>query len=83
MLANKFNEAVEVILELSQKVENLEKILNKNSSQTKKIKKKSSFFNLKIFIFILIIPITIVGFFTFPIDFSLMKLIIADVFSMI
>ena len=83
MLANKFNEAVEVILELSQKVENLEKILNQNSSQTKKFKKKSSFFNLKMFIFILIIPITIVGFFTLPIDFLLMKLIIADVFSMI
>ncbi len=83
MLANKFNEAVEVILELSQKVENLEKNLNQNSNQTKKFKKTSSFFNLKIFIFILIIPITIVGFFTLPIDFSLMKLIIADVFSMI
>ena len=83
MLANKFNEAVEVILELSQKVENLERNLNKNSSQTKKFKKKSSFLNLKIFIFILIIPITIIGFFTLPIDFSLIKLIMADVFSMI
>ena len=35
MLANKFNEAVEVILELSQKVENLER----NASQNKNIQK--------------------------------------------
>ena len=38
MLANKFNEAVEVILELSQKVENLERNFDRNSPKTKKIK---------------------------------------------
>ena len=80
MLANKFNEAVEVILELSQKVEKLEKKINQNLSPTK-IKNKISFFNLKIFIFLLIIPIAVVGFFTLPIDFSLIKLIIVDVLS--
>ena len=36
MLANKFNEAVEVILELSHKVEKLER----NASQNKNISKK-------------------------------------------
>tara|TARA_B100000963_G_C22128562_1_gene452269 strand:- start:104 stop:553 length:450 start_codon:yes stop_codon:yes gene_type:complete len=81
MLANKFNEAVEVILELSNKVEKLEKILDQSSSQTKYFKKKFSFFNLKIFIFILIIPLSIIGFFTLPVDFSLLNLILVDVFS--
>ena len=83
MLANKFNEAVEVILELSQKVEKIEKTLYQNSSHTKKIYKKSSFFNLKVFMFLLIVPMTIIGFFTLPIDFSLIKLIIVDIFSTI
>ena len=83
MLANKFNEAVEVILELSKKVEKIERNFDQNTSQTRKLESKSSFFNLKVFIFLLIIPITIIGFFTLPIDFSLMKTIIIDVFSMI
>ena len=82
MLANKFNEAVEVILELSQKVEKLEKKINQDLSQTK-IKDKFSFFNVKIFIFVLIIPIAIISFFTLPVDFSLIKLIIIDVLSII
>ena len=82
LLANKFNEAVEVILELSQKVEKLEN-LYQNLNQTKKLKSKTSFFNLKGFTFLLIIILTMVGFFTLPIDFSLIKLIIVDVFSMI
>ena len=83
MLANKFNEAVEVILELSQKVERLERNFDQNSVHIKKFKSKSSFFKFKVFILILIIPITIVSFFTLPIDFSLIKMIIIDVFSMI
>ena len=83
MLANKFNEAVEVILELSQKVEKLERNLHQNSSQTKKLKSKSTFFNLKGLLFLFIIPIIIIIFFTLPIDFSLMELIIIDVLSMI
>ena len=63
MLANKFNEAVEVILELSDKVEKLER----NASQNKNIQKNkvntSSFFNFKILVFILLIPIIISRFF--------------------
>ena len=81
MLANKFNEAVEVILELSQKVEKLER----DASQYKNIKKNkvkgSSFINLKILVFILIIPIIVLGFFTLPVDFILIKSIIIDILS--
>ena len=81
MLANKFNEAVEVILELSQKVEKLER----NASQNKNIQKnkmKSSFFlNFKILVFILLIPIIVIGFFTLPFDFILLKSIIIDILS--
>ena len=80
MLANKFNEAVEVILELSQKVEKLEKNATQNANK-KKIKVSSSFFKFKIFVSLLLIPIIILGFFTFPFDFSLIKSIIIDILS--
>ena len=83
MLANKFNEAVEVILELSEKVEKLEKKTYQNSNKTKKIKNYTRFLNIKVFTFFLITPIIIILFFTFPIDFSLIKLILLDVFSKI
>ena len=66
-----------------QKVEKLERSLHQNSSQTKKLKSKSTFFNLKGLLFLFIIPIIIIIFFTLPIDFSLMELIIIDVLSMI
>ena len=81
MLANKFNEAVEVILELSQKVEKLER----NASQNKNIQKnkvKSSFFlNFKILVFILLISIIVIVFFTLPFDSILIKSIIIDILS--
>ena len=80
MLANKFNEAVEVILELSQRVEKLERIANKNSHK-QKLTSYSSFFNLKLFVFVLLILIVVLGFFTFPLDFSLIKLILVDIFQ--
>ena len=81
MLANKFNEAVEVILELSQKVEKLER----NASQDKNIQKNkvntSSFFNFKILASILLVPILFLVFFTLPFDFLLVKTIIIDILS--
>ena len=83
ILANKFNEAVEVILELSDKVEKLEKNARKNSLKTNNIKTNSSFFNLKTFIFLSIISILVLVFFTIPFDFSLLKLIMIDVMSKI
>ena len=81
MLANKFNEAVEVILELSQKVEKLEKNASQNKNIQKNKVKSSSFFNFKILVFILLIPIIVIGFFTLPVDFLLIKSIIIDIFS--
>ena len=81
MLANKFNEAVEVILELSQKVEKLERNADQNKKILKNKVKSSSFFNFKIFVFILIIPIIVLGFFTLSFDFLLIKSIIIDILS--
>ena len=81
MLANKFNEAVEVILELSHKVEKLEKNVSQNFNKRKISEGRSSFFNFKIFVFLLLIPIIILGFFTLPFDFSLIKSIIVDILS--
>ena len=81
MLANKFNEAVEVILELSQKVEKLERNISQETRKQKKTINKSSFFNFKLIIFLLLVPIMILSFFTLPFDFSLIELIIVDIFS--
>ena len=81
MLANKFNEAVEVILELSHKVEKLERnaIQNKNISKNKV--NSSSSFNFKILVFIFLIPIIVLGFFSLPLDFLMIKSVIIDILS--
>ena len=81
MLANKFNEAVEVILELSDKVEKLERNSSQNKNSQKKIVNGFYFFNLKILIFLLIIPFVVIGFFTLPFDILLIKSIIIDILS--
>ena len=80
MLANKFNEAVEVILELSKKVEKLERNINQNPNKQKN-NIKSSYFNFKIFVFLLLIPIIVIGFFTLPFDLSFIETIIIDILS--
>ena len=81
MLANKFNEAVEVILELSHKVEKLERNANQNKNIQKNKVIRSSFFNFKILVFLLLIPTIVIGFFTLPFDFLLIKSIIIDILS--
>ena len=81
MLANKFNEAVEVILELSQKVEKLERNVSQNKNIQKNKVKSSSLLRFKILVFILLIPIILLGFFTIPFDFLLIKSIIIDILS--
>ena len=83
MLANKFNEAVEVILELSHKVEKLERNASQNPNKQTKNVNSSSFFNIKIFVFLLLIPIMVLGFFTLPFDISSIKSIIFDILSTI
>ncbi len=81
MLANKFNEAVEVILELSEKVEKLERNSTQNIDVQQNKANSSSFYNFKIFVFLLLISIMVIGFFTLPFDFSFIKLIIIDILS--
>ena len=83
MLANKFNEAVEVILELSHKVEKLERNASQKSYKQTQNVNSSSFFNIKIFVFLLLIPIMVLGFFTLPFDISSIKSIIIDILSTI
>ena len=81
MLANKFNEAVEVILELSQKVEKLERNITQETKKQKKTINSSSFFNFKLIILFILVPIIVLSLFTLPFDFSLIKLIMVDIFS--
>ena len=83
MIAKKFNEAVEVILELSDKVKNLEETINSLSVKSSKNKKNHSFFNLKTYVFITITTLIILVLFTFPINLTLIQLIIKDVISSI
>ena len=84
IIANKFNEAVEVILELSEKVKKLEEIVNGFPVKPDEDKKKKYFFlNIKTFVYIIITTLLIVAFLFFPIDISLIRLIIADVISSI
>ena len=83
IIANKFNEAVEVILELSEKVKKLEVIVNSLPVKSDEDKKKYFFLNIKTFVYIIVTTIIIVAFSFFPIDISLIRLIIADVISSI
>ena len=80
LLANKFNESVEVILELTQRVEKLETLTKLQSMQesVKKTEVKSSRNGLKFFIFLLLVAGTSYFFYKFNIDLSILKEISRD-----
>ena len=80
LLANKFNEAVEVILQLSDKVKNLEKAIY---LKDKKIIKHSKIPDLKIIVFIMLILLFVLGINYLPINLSIFKLILSDISSLI
>ncbi len=83
ILANKFNEAVEVILELSEKVKNLEKTVYEKEN---KLNKKSFFsliFNLKLFIIFFLVVLFFLGVFTLPFNITSIKLMLVDFLSSI
>ena len=83
IIANKFNEAVEVILELSDKVKRLEGIVNNLPLNYVKDNKRQSFYNIKTYAYIILSILFVIVMFTFPIDLSLAKLIIMDIISSI
>ena len=80
LLANKFNESVEVILELTQRVEKLETVTKLQSMQesVKKTEVKSSQNGLKFFIFLLFIAGISYFFYKFNIDLKILKEISRD-----
>jgi hypothetical protein len=82
LLANKFNESVEVILELSEKVNNLENLIY-NHPKNKKSRNLFFFFNLKLIS--IVISVFIVGyvFLLIPMDTSAINQILNDIFSAI
>ena len=82
LLANKFNESVEVILELSEKVNNLENLIY-NHPKNKKSRNLLFFFNLKLIS--IVISVFIVGyvFLLMPMDTSSINQILNDIFSAI
>ena len=83
LLANKFNEAVEVILELSDRLENLEKSISLQNKKTKKISKYSQFPSLKFIVFIILISFFALGVIYLPFNFIMLKLILSDISSLI
>ena len=80
LLANKFNESVEVILELTQRVEKLETVTKLQSMQdsVKKTEAKSSQNGLKFFIFLLFVSSISYFFYKFNVDLSILKEISRD-----
>ncbi len=80
LLANKFNESVEVILELTQRVEKLETVTKLQSMQesVKKTEVKSSQNGLKFFIFLLFLAGISYFFYKFNIDLKILKEISRD-----
>ena len=80
LLANKFNESVEVILELTQRVEKLETVTKLQSMQesVKKTEVKSSQNGLKFFIFLLFLAGISYFFYKFNIDLNILKEISRD-----
>ena len=80
LLANKFNESVEVILELTQRVEKLETVTKLQSMQesVKKTEVKPNPKGLKFFIFLLFVAGISYFFYKFEIDLSIIKDISRD-----
>ena len=84
LLANKFNESVEVILELNKRVEKLETIVRLQSMQDyrKEPQIKKNRAGIKFFVFLLIVSILSYLIYKNSLDFSLFKEILQD-FSII
>ena len=83
LLANKFNEAVEVIVELSDRLENLEKNFCLQDKKTKQISKYIQFPSLKFLVFIVLISIFALGINYLPFNFIMLKIILSDISSLI
>ena len=83
ILATKFNEAVEVILELSDKVSKLEKVVYKTHSQNKKENSVFNYINIKMLFILIFLSFLTLGMLYFPIDISKFKLIFNEIVSSI
>ena len=83
LLADKFNEAVEVILELSDRLENLEKSVYLKNRTTKKISKYSQFPSLKVIVIIVLTSFFAIGIIYLPFNFLMLNLILSDISSLI
>ena len=81
ILATKFNEAVEVILELSDKVNKLEKAVYKTHSQNKKENSSFNYISIKMLFILISLSFLTLGMLYFPIDISKFKLILNEIVS--
>ena len=81
ILANKFNEAVEVILELSDKVKKLEHTVYKSQKDTNNINSFFNYINIRMVFNLILIAMLILGIYKLPFDFLSIKLILSDIIS--
>ena len=81
ILATKFNEAVEVILELSDKVSNLEKAVYKTHRKNEKENSFFNYINIKMLFILMLLSFLILGILYYPIDISKFKLILNEIVS--
>ena len=83
LLANKFNEAIEIILELSSKVEHLEKTVSLKEHEIQQINKHIEIPNLKIIVFIVLTSLFTLAVIYLPFNFLTLELILSDISSLI
>ena len=85
LLANKFNESVEVILELTQRVEKLETVTKLQAMQesTKKNPERTSYKGFKFFIFLLFTAGISYFIYKYKVDLSVLKEISKDFLSIV
>ena len=81
ILATKFNEAVEVILELSDKVSKLEKAVYKTNSQNTKENSVFNYINIRMLFILIFLSFLTLGMLYFPIDISQFILILNEIIS--
>ena len=83
LLANKFNEAIEVILELSENVNKLEKIIYSKQEKLNTRKYSNSGYKLKLIFFIIFISFILFHLLYLPVDFEQINLFLGDILSLL
>ena len=83
VLANKFNEAIEVILELSESVNKLENTIYSKKEELNKRKYSNNRYKLKLIIFIIFISLVLFNLLYLPVDLKPVRLFLSEILSIL